>query len=125
MSPLSITRSEEPEAARSPLWPVAVAAVAGLVLNLVAVPIPWSGGAWLRFGCVAGLVVACLRGPWWGLAVAAVAAAPLYQTPGVLVAEIGGAGIAGLAVLRGRFVTPAVVLYSLSVGLAFQTAWAS
>jgi diguanylate cyclase (GGDEF)-like protein/PAS domain S-box-containing protein len=125
MSALSITRHEEPEAGGASVWPVVGLALAGLALNAVAVPVPWSDeGVSLRLGSFAGLYVASLRGPWWGLGVAAVAAAPLYATPDRLVAEVAAAGVAAWAVRRGQFVTPTNALFWLLGGLALQAVWA-
>lgn len=98
-----------------------VCAIAGLVCNLVKVPLPFEGGAELGLGDAFPLVAAGLAGPVAGALAAAVAALPYAMFPPLFAAHVLASAVVGWAVRRGEFVLPVNVAFWATGGAALAT----
>ena len=95
----------------------AACGVAGLLANLLPIPVPGSG-ATLRLGAAPVLLSAAMHGWKWGALAGTVSAVPLWRTPAVAAGMVLAASATGEAVRRGYFITPVVTLFWSTIGAA-------
>lgn len=102
-----------------PVWMVVTCGFIGLALNALPLPIP-GGVAALSLGGSLVYLSASLFGWRWGAVSAVIAAAILWKQPAIAIGVVMAAAVAGESVRRGLFVTPVVVLFWSTIGLALH-----
>ena len=94
----------------------ALCGVAGLVCNLVGIPLGLGEHVELRLGSVFPLLAAALAGPIVGSVASAIAALPHAVNPTMFAAHVLLGAAVGLAVRRGEFTSPLTLMFWTTVG---------